>query len=254
METPADSDSSATTGPEGNGESPPVAGVTPDASDDEPVTEEPPDMREVRDYARDEDDIFADHRQFFYHLYRPRPKDVRVQLSSRLPEPAEPALQVGLSELIERAEPEPATASTAQEDDSGFDWQALGERTYSNCASCHQAQGQGVPGAFPPLAGHIPDLYNAEGGREYIINVVLYGLQGQIEVKGQTYNGVMNAWGGQLSDEEVAAVLNHELTSWGNRAQLEAFTPILPGDVAEQRSTQRSAQQVHELRQQLELP
>ena len=54
----------------------------------------------------------------------------------------------------------------------------LGEKTYVNCTACHQANGQGVPSAFPPQAGHAPTLYNAEGGRKYMINTVLYGLQG----------------------------------------------------------------------------
>jgi mono/diheme cytochrome c family protein/heme/copper-type cytochrome/quinol oxidase subunit 4 len=112
---------------------------------------------------------------------------------------------------------------------------ALGERTYaSTCQGCHQPGGVGLPGAFPPLAGHMPSLYNAEGGREYLIDVLLYGLTGQIQVNGQTYNGNMPAWPG-LSDEQIAAVLNHELTAWGNDAELESFTPILPDEVAARR-------------------
>jgi len=129
-----------------------------------------------------------------------------------------------------------------------FDWQALGEKTYAaNCVSCHQGNGQGVPSAFPPLAGHIPNLYNAEGGKDYIINVVLYGLMGEIEVEGTTYNGVMNPWG-QLSDEEIAATLNHELNSWGNDAMLENFSPILPDDVAALRGQDLSSSDVAGLR------
>jgi len=131
---------------------------------------------------------------------------------------------------------------------SDFDWQALGEKTYAaNCVSCHQGNGQGVPSAFPPLAGHIPNLYNAEGGKDYIINVVLYGLMGEIEVEGTTYNGVMNPWG-QLSDEEIAATLNHELNSWGNDAMLESFSPILPDDVAALRGQDLSSSDVAGLR------
>ena len=116
---------------------------------------------------------------------------------------------------------------------ASFDWEELGATTYNaNCLACHQAEGQGIPAAFPPLAGHIPDLYNAEGGREYIINVVLYGLMGAIEIDGQGYNGVMTPWAAILSDEQIAATLNHELMSWGNDALVVDFRPIMPEEVA----------------------
>lgn len=128
-----------------------------------------------------------------------------------------------------------------------------GGQVYAQCASCHGQQGQGVPGAFPPLAGHMPALYNADGGREFLVNVLLYGLQGQIEVAGQTYNGVMPAWQ-QLSDAEIAAVLNHELTAWGNEAELEDFEPYTPQDVADQRGQGLTGADVLEERQALGLP
>lgn len=131
---------------------------------------------------------------------------------------------------------------------AAFDWQQLGETTYiQNCSACHQANGQGIPGAFPPLAGHVPNLYNAEGGREYLIKVVLYGLQGQIVVNGMTYNGAMNPWG-HLSNEQIAAALNHELTSWGNDQLLTDFKPIMPDEVEALRGLGLAPTQVLEAR------
>jgi cytochrome c oxidase subunit II len=76
----------------------------------------------------------------------------------------------------------------------------------ANCASCHGPAGAGIAGAFPPLAGHAAEL--AQQSRPYLIDSLLYGLQGQIVVRGTTYNGVMPAWG-QLSDDEIAAILDH---------------------------------------------
>jgi mono/diheme cytochrome c family protein/heme/copper-type cytochrome/quinol oxidase subunit 4 len=139
----------------------------------------------------------------------------------------------------------PATEVSAQTDAAqGFDTE-LGGRVYaSNCAGCHQANGQGIPGAFPPLAGHLPTLYQTDSGREYLVNTLLYGLQGQIEALGQSYNGVMPAWA-QLGDDEIAAVLNHGLGE---------FTPILAEEVAAARGTTLSGAQVLELRNALELP
>lgn len=141
----------------------------------------------------------------------------------------------------------PAEEPVAQVAD--FDWQELGEKTYTaNCMACHQANGQGIPGAFPPLAAHTPDLYNAEGGRKYMINVVLYGLMGAIEVNGNTYNSVMTPWAAVLSDEQIAAVLNHTLVSWDNEALLTDFSPILPAEVAAERDQGLSSADVLGLR------
>jgi mono/diheme cytochrome c family protein len=129
----------------------------------------------------------------------------------------------------------------------GVDGQALYE---ANCASCHQATGEGVPGAFPPLAGHVPALYNAD--RSYLINVLLYGLQGEIQVEGETYNGQMPAWQ-QLSDDEIAAILNHISTAWGNEAALQDFQPYEAGEVASARDAALSSAEVYALRQELGL-
>lgn len=142
-------------------------------------------------------------------------------------------------------------AAPAPEKDVGADQEVLsaGKTTYeSNCASCHQATGQGAPGAFPPLVDHAPELYNAENGKTYLADLLLYGLQGEIDVGGQAYNGVMPAWA-QLSDQEIADVLNYILTDWDNRALLpDDFTPYAAADVAAQRDAGLSAQQVLEAR------
>lgn len=147
-----------------------------------------------------------------------------------------------------------AGAVHAQDTDA-FQWEQLGQQTYaSTCSSCHQPEGQGVPGAFPPLAGHVPSLALAEGGREYLMHVVLHGLEGPIEVEGQTYNGLMPPWKGSLSNDQVAAVLNHVLTSWGNADAFEGgFEPFVPSDVAPLREEELTPDEVHGLRQELQL-
>ena len=87
----------------------------------------------------------------------------------------------------------------------------FGQRVYEqNCLACHQANGQGVPGAFPPLAGSDYLLADPEAA----INVLLKGLSGEITVNGETYNGVMPAV--QLSDEKMANVLTYILNTWDN--------------------------------------
>jgi mono/diheme cytochrome c family protein len=131
-------------------------------------------------------------------------------------------------------------------------WLRVSSFGFRFCASCHQATGQGVPGAFPPLVGHVPELYNAQGGHDYLINLLLYGLQGEIQVQGQTYNGVMPGWQ-QLSDEEIADLLNYTATAWGNNAQLQNFEPYEAADIAPLRDAGLSAQDVYNLRQELGL-
>ena len=97
----------------------------------------------------------------------------------------------------------------------------------SRCAACHQATGQGLPGAFPPLAGS--EIVAGDGER--VVRIVLRGLTGSVTVKGQTYNGAMPAWADVLSDAEIAAVLTYVRSSWGNAA-----APVEASTVAEQRA------------------
>ncbi len=90
-----------------------------------------------------------------------------------------------------------------------------GAQIYSSrCASCHQANGQGVSGVFPPLDG--ADWVTGDKGR--IIRILLHGMQGEVEVQGVAYNGVMPAWQNQLSDAEIAAVITHVRQTWSNDA------------------------------------
>jgi mono/diheme cytochrome c family protein len=99
-----------------------------------------------------------------------------------------------------------------------------GEELYrTSCASCHQDNGQGVPGTFPPLAGD--PIVTAKDPAEHI-RTVLFGKKG-VPVNGVNYQAQMPAWADQLSNEEVASVINHERTSWGNNAPT-----VTPDDVA----------------------
>lgn len=103
----------------------------------------------------------------------------------------------------------------------GFDYAASGAQVYAaNCAACHGASGTGVPGAFPSLVGD--PVVTAQDASEHI-RVVLRGLHGK-PIRGTTYASQMPGFA-QLSDAEVAAVVDHERTSWGNKA------PIVSPDV-----------------------
>lgn len=91
-----------------------------------------------------------------------------------------------------------------------------GKKIFSaNCATCHQANGLGVPGQYPPLAGS--EIVN--GGARRPTMIVLKGLQGPLTVKGQHYgSAVMQPWEKTLNDEKIADVLTYVRQEWGNTA------------------------------------
>ncbi|MBV8723420.1 MAG: cytochrome c [Candidatus Eremiobacteraeota bacterium] len=90
-----------------------------------------------------------------------------------------------------------------------------GAKVYqTNCSSCHQTNGQGTPGAFPPLAGNSV----VTGDPVKLVHIVKYGLSGAIEVSGHSFNGMMPSWGAQLSNADIAAALTYVRSSWGNKA------------------------------------
>ncbi len=189
------------------------------------------------------------------------PEEAPAEEASEEEAPAEETTAETTETLAQAETEETAPAEEAEEAEAvevetvSFDYdEELGASTYqSNCLSCHQQNGQGITGAFPTLVEHTPNLYNAEGGRDYLINLQLYGLQGQINVLGNSYNGVMPAWQ-QLSDEQLAAVLNHISLTWGNAEQLEGFTVYTADEIAPLRDQGLSPADVYELRQALELP
>lgn len=89
-----------------------------------------------------------------------------------------------------------------------------GKQLYgAKCAACHQGTGLGVAGVFPPLIGAEWVL----GDEKILTNILLHGVNGDMIVKGNKYNGAMPAWK-SLSDDELAAVLTYIRSDWGNAA------------------------------------
>ncbi|MFN8610646.1 MAG: copper-containing nitrite reductase [Vulcanimicrobiota bacterium] len=79
------------------------------------------------------------------------------------------------------------------------------------CTACHQANAEGVPNVFPPLAKS--DYLNADPNRA--VDAILNGLQGEVTVNGTRFNQVMPKLG--LSDEQTAAVVTYVVNNFGNK-------------------------------------
>jgi len=104
----------------------------------------------------------------------------------------------------------------------------LGKKVFTaTCAACHMANGFGVPGTFPPLAGS----EWVAGNEERLVRIVLHGLSGPIKVNGQEYNNVMAPLGAALKDDQIANVLSYVRSEWGNAA-----AEVLPETVAKVRA------------------
>ncbi len=114
----------------------------------------------------------------------------------------------GVVELGDRRVPA-ALAPSAAQASGAVDGRQL---FTANCQSCHQATGQGLPGVFPPLAGSSW----VKDDPQVLVQILLHGMTGPIEVAGATYNGAMPAFGSQLSDAEIAAVATFIRKEWGN--------------------------------------
>src|SRR5580704_34095 len=142
-----------------------------------------------------------------------------------------------------------AAALPAQAQQAGAGSGDAGSRVYAaNCVACHQAGGTGVPAAFPPLAGHFPDLLKRADGRSYVGKVLLFGLEGEISVNGNNYAGAMPPWNA-LSDDDIAAVLNYIGNAWDNDKSLPPdFKPFTSDEIKALRSPELTSAQVYALR------
>ena len=129
-----------------------------------------------------------------------------------------------------------ATAEAATKDYTLDELKIRGEAVFnSRCAACHQANGQGIPGVFPPLVegatfanqdtlkrlaerGFAKDGKIVVGPKDKHLDIVMHGIPGT----------AMQALGEQMTDLEVAAVITYERNNWGN----EAGDVLQPSEVA----------------------
>jgi mono/diheme cytochrome c family protein len=115
------------------------------------------------------------------------------------------------------------------------------------CASCHQADGKGVPGQFPPLAKNT-DIFLS---KEFPILVVLNGLEGKIRVEDKVYNSVMPPFD-YLSNGKVAAVIRYIRRAWGNDSiRPKDLAEVLPREVGAARRRKLAPREIKDRRNSL---
>jgi mono/diheme cytochrome c family protein len=108
-----------------------------------------------------------------------------------------------------------------------FDWERLGRASYErNCRTCHLGDGSGWD-QYPGLS-HTAALFGAPGGPEYLIDVHVYGLTSD------RWRAPMPPMG-HIQDAELAAVLNHVLSSFGNQRARSEGALYEPADIAARR-------------------
>lgn len=134
--------------------------------------------------------------------------------------------------LADKAAPGGAVATATAEQSSGTlsapAQIAAGQALYAGtCSTCHQANGAGLEGVFPPLAAS--DYLNADKTRA--IAVVVNGLSGPVTVNGKDYSSVMPPMS-NLNDDEIANILTYVYSAWGNSGQV-----VQAAEVAQVRAT-----------------
>jgi hypothetical protein len=132
--------------------------------------------------------------------------------------------------------PEPPAVVTATSPDER-PWYDLGMEVWdARCYSCHA-----------DLA-YIPELFLAEGGRTYLLEMMLFGVRGEVVIEGVPSNLRHRAYA-SLDDEELSAVLNLMLVAWGNDEALPADADFYtPEEVTAARTPERSNEEVLERR------
>jgi len=127
-----------------------------------------------------------------------------------------------------------------------------GAKIYAaECAACHDATGTGIAGFGSQLAGPSVARLKAPGGRVYLAQVVVHGIAGVFELDGQRQFAAMpNA--GALTDEQLAAVLNHVLRVHNAKMLPVDFTPFTTAEIAAARAAARTPRELHRTKLELE--
>jgi mono/diheme cytochrome c family protein len=131
----------------------------------------------------------------------------------------------------------------------------VGQKIFKErCSLCHQEDAHGAAGVAPSLVGTlVPYLANAEGKR-YLAQILVSGMIGPIDTEGHKFNGLMPSFRAELSDTDIAAIINYVLGTFNGVSDAGATAPIAPDDVTAAGASNPSTTSTRALRQSLRAP
>ena len=122
------------------------------------------------------------------------------------------------------------------------------------CVLCHQEDAHGAAGVAPSLVGTLVPYPASAEGKRYLAQILISGMIGPIDTEGHKFNGMMLSFRADLSDTEIAAVINYVLGTFNDVSDAGATTPVAPEDVAAASASNPIATSTRALRQALKAP
>lgn len=117
------------------------------------------------------------------------------------------------------------------------------QQAFATCAICHMADGKGIPFAFPAIRDRTAQIALLDGGRAYLLQVVVAGLSGPLKAADASFNGIMPPQGSVLDDAQLAAALNHAIFDLNDCAPdcgkaIAAVAPVTAEEIAATKAIQ----------------
>jgi mono/diheme cytochrome c family protein len=108
----------------------------------------------------------------------------------------------------------------------------VGQKLFADhCVVCHQEDARGAAGVAPPLADTLSTYLASADGKRYLAQILVSGMIGPIDTQGHQFSGLMPSFRAELSDSEMAAVINYVLGTFNGASDADAAKPIAPQDV-----------------------
>ena len=121
----------------------------------------------------------------------------------------------------------------------------------ARCVQCHQADATGADGLAPSLAGTLKDYLASADGRQYLSQIPISGMGGRIESQGRVIVGLMPNFRTDLTDADIAAVVNYVLGHFNGVMGADAEHPITPAAVAASRAATPTPTDTRKLREKI---
>jgi mono/diheme cytochrome c family protein len=128
----------------------------------------------------------------------------------------------------------------------------VGQKIFKErCVLCHQEDAHGAAGVAPSLVGTLAPYLTSAEGKHYLAQILVSGMIGPIDTEGHRFNGMMPSFRAELSDADIAAIINYVLGTFNGVSDAGATTPIAPDDVTAAGASNPIATSTRALRQSL---